>query len=104
VTHSPQESLNSIWLVLLLFMASAINMAEYQLRSNWFPALQDGLAHVGADLIIEADLTCALYGDLFRPSSKALDTFLRRLRPGRRMAAGIAAGLVETGGPTRPPG
>jgi hypothetical protein len=33
------------------------------------------LARVGADLIIEADLTCAFYGDLFRPSGKALDTF-----------------------------
>lgn len=33
------------------------------------------MARVGADLIIEADLTCAFYGDLFRPSGKALDTF-----------------------------
>jgi hypothetical protein len=97
VIHSTQEILNSIWLVLLLFMASAINMAEYQFHSNWLPALQDGLARVGADPIIEADLTCAFYGDPFRPCGKAL-------RPGRRMAAGIAAGLVETGGSTRPPG
>jgi hypothetical protein len=48
---------------------------EYQLRSNWLPALQDGLARDGADPIIEADLCCAFYGDLFRPSGKALDPF-----------------------------
>jgi hypothetical protein len=48
---------------------------EYQLHSNWLPALQDGLARAGADPIDEADLRCGFYGDLFRPGGKALVPF-----------------------------
>jgi len=47
----------------------------HQLRRDWLPALQDGLARAGDVGIDEADLTCAFYGDLFRPGGKALDPF-----------------------------
>ena len=48
---------------------------EHQLRRDWLPALQDGLARAGAEGVAEADLTCAFYGDLFRPGGKALGPF-----------------------------
>ena len=48
---------------------------EHQLRRDWLPALQDGLARAGAEGVAEADFTCAFYGDLFRPGGKALGPF-----------------------------
>jgi hypothetical protein len=38
------------------------------LHEEWYPPLCDGLALVGAKLDRASDLTCAYYGDLFRPS------------------------------------
>jgi hypothetical protein len=37
------------------------------LRSTWLPALRDGLTLAGVSAFSEGDLTCAFYGDLFRP-------------------------------------
>jgi hypothetical protein len=47
----------------------------HQLQRDWLPALQDGLCRAGATGIEAADLTCAFYGDLFRPGGKALEPF-----------------------------
>jgi hypothetical protein len=41
------------------------------MHANWFPAMRDGLAHAGENLRPE-DLTCAFYGDLFRPPDRVL--------------------------------
>jgi hypothetical protein len=48
---------------------------EHQLCQDWLPALQDGLSRAGAAGIEAADLTCAFYGDLFRPEGKAMVPF-----------------------------
>ena len=48
---------------------------EHQLHTDWLPALRDGLKRAGAAGIEAADLSCAFYGDLFRPGGKALEPF-----------------------------
>lgn len=48
---------------------------ENQIRADWLPALQDGLARAGHCLNQESDFNCAFYGDLFRPSGKAMEEF-----------------------------
>jgi hypothetical protein len=48
---------------------------ENQIRADLLPALNDGLARAGRRLNEESDFTCAFYGDLFRPSGKALEEF-----------------------------
>jgi hypothetical protein len=42
-------------------------LGENLLRKEWLPALQDGLNRVDPSLAAGVDLTCAFYGDLFRP-------------------------------------
>jgi hypothetical protein len=37
------------------------------LRSEWLPALRDGLARAGRAVLEKDDLACVFYGDLFRP-------------------------------------
>lgn len=44
---------------------------EHSLKSEWLPALNDGLARVGRLPSRDEDLTCAFYGDLFRPTGKS---------------------------------
>lgn len=44
---------------------------EHSLKSEWLPALKDGLARVDRALNRDEDLTCAFYGDLFRPTGKS---------------------------------
>lgn len=41
------------------------------LRSDWLPALQDGLERAGRKLESADDFACAFYGDLFRPAGKS---------------------------------
>ena len=41
------------------------------LRSEWLPALQDGLERAGRKLESPNDFACAFYGDLFRPAGKS---------------------------------
>jgi len=41
------------------------------LKSEWLPALNDGLARAGAEPALQQDFTCAFYGDLFRPTGKS---------------------------------
>lgn len=48
---------------------------ENQIHADWLPALQDGLARAGRCLNQESDFACAFYGDLFRPSGKAVEYF-----------------------------
>lgn len=43
---------------------------ENLLRAEWLPPLRDGLLRVGARLPADEDLSCAFYGDLFRPKGK----------------------------------
>jgi hypothetical protein len=43
---------------------------ENVLRSEWLPPLCDGLLRAGAPLPSDEDLSCAFYGDLFRPKGK----------------------------------
>jgi hypothetical protein len=45
---------------------------ENQIRSDWLPALQDGLSRAGKRLEDETMFSCAFYGDLFRPSGQKL--------------------------------
>jgi hypothetical protein len=44
---------------------------ENSLRSQWLPALKDGLARVDRRLASDEDFACAFYGNLFRPTGKA---------------------------------
>lgn len=44
---------------------------ENKLRSQWLPALKDGLALAGQPLASDEDFACACYGHLFRPLGKA---------------------------------
>ena len=46
---------------------------EHSLRSEWLPALRDGLARAGRELTDENDFVCAFYGDLFRPKGKSIN-------------------------------
>jgi pimeloyl-ACP methyl ester carboxylesterase len=41
------------------------------MHAAWFPAMRDGLLLAGGDLRPD-ELTCAFYGDLFRPSERVL--------------------------------
>ena len=43
---------------------------EEELRSEWLPALKDGLARAERRLADDHDLVCPFYGDLFRPKGK----------------------------------
>jgi hypothetical protein len=43
------------------------------LRTEWLPALKDGLAQVDRVLRSDEDFTCAFYGNLFRLGGKGLD-------------------------------
>jgi len=45
---------------------------EAELKSEWLPALKDGLARVGKSLNSDDDLHCVFYGDLFRPKGKSV--------------------------------
>jgi len=46
---------------------------ESTLHTEWWPALNDGLARAGHPSLAASDLSCAFYGDLFRPpGSKAV--------------------------------
>lgn len=45
---------------------------EETLRSEWLPALRDGLHRVRATLSDDDDLRCAFYGDVFRKRIKSL--------------------------------
>ena len=44
---------------------------ENTLKKSWLPALKDGLVRAGRALNRDKDLTCAFYGDLFRPKGKS---------------------------------
>jgi hypothetical protein len=39
----------------------------YTLHKDWHPGLNDGLERAGHPSIDASDLTCAFYGDIFRP-------------------------------------
>ncbi len=46
---------------------------EDTLRSEWLPALRDGVRRAGGGLALDATFVCSFYGDLFRPAgTKAL--------------------------------
>ncbi|MEE1810306.1 hypothetical protein [Streptomyces sp. BE133] len=47
-------------------------MGSEMLRSDWFPALSDGLRHAGRQAVPRSDFTMAFYGDLFRPPGRTL--------------------------------
>ncbi|GGT46093.1 hypothetical protein GCM10010207_53070 [Streptomyces atratus] len=47
-------------------------MGSEMLRSDWFPALSDGLRHAGQHAVPRSDFTMAFYGDLFRPPGRTL--------------------------------
>ncbi|RQS88133.1 hypothetical protein [Burkholderia seminalis] len=43
------------------------------LKGRWMPALKDGMSRANQRLASDDDFTCAFYGDLFRPTGKALN-------------------------------
>ncbi|MEU6994329.1 hypothetical protein ABZ953_27205 [Streptomyces sp. NPDC046465] len=45
---------------------------ERELHGSWFPALTDGLTRAEAPALAADDVTCAFYGDLFRPRGRTL--------------------------------
>ncbi|MFI6724985.1 hypothetical protein [Streptomyces atratus] len=47
-------------------------MGSEMLRSDWFPALSDGLRHAGRRTVPYDEFTMAFYGDLFRPPGRTL--------------------------------
>jgi len=47
-------------------------MGEETILRDWLPALRDGLNRAGHRGLNDADVTCAFYGDLFRPAGKAI--------------------------------
>ncbi|SCF94246.1 hypothetical protein GA0115254_126579 [Streptomyces sp. Ncost-T10-10d] len=47
-------------------------MGSEMLRSDWFPALSDGLRRAGRPTVPHSEFTMAFYGDLFRPPGHAL--------------------------------
>lgn len=48
-------------------------LGEATLRAEWLPALNDGLKHAdAADRLVEADVTVAFYGNLFRREGEFL--------------------------------